>query len=81
MIIYELKFYPYDYNANVRRRQTADDRQILQGGTVFFKALILIKTPYENDKFTLSNRGIKRKQTIEKSQQKIILTRMIKMPW
>lgn len=31
MIIYELKFYPYDYNANVRRRQTADDRQILQG--------------------------------------------------
>lgn len=81
MFFIELKFYPYDYNANVRRRQIVDDRQILQGGTVFFKALILIKTPYENDKFTLQNRAVKRKQTIEKSQQKIILTRMIKMPW
>ncbi|RKU71143.1 hypothetical protein DWW91_08020 [Parabacteroides sp. AF17-3] len=68
-VFYELKFYPYDYNANVRRWQIADDRQILQGGTVFFKALILIKTPYENDKFTLQNRVIKRKQTTEKNQQ------------
>ena len=61
MFFIELKFNPYDYNANVRRRQIVDDRQILQGGTVFFKALILIKTPYENDKFTLQNRAVKRK--------------------
>ena len=81
MFFIELKFYPYDYNANVRRRQIVDDRQILQGGTVFFKALILIKTPYENDKFTLQNKVVKRKQTTEKNQQKIILTRLIKTPW
>ena len=26
MFFIELKFYPYDYNANVRRRQIVDDR-------------------------------------------------------
>jgi len=53
MYICDLKFYPYDYNANVQPCPIAEVRQIFQAGEVFFKAVKLINIPYENDKYTL----------------------------